>query len=98
VIPRALRAAARDDLEIADVIHGAAFFNWANRLMLSLGVPWRRPGPDRPQPIPVDRVAVGTYHEHRLISPGDRRWFEIRSSRSGVAPAFRLQIQGGWRA
>ncbi len=28
-----------DDLEIADVIHGAAFFNWANRLMLSLGEP-----------------------------------------------------------
>ena len=28
-----------DDLEIADVVHGAAFFNWANRLMLSLGRP-----------------------------------------------------------
>jgi alkylhydroperoxidase family enzyme len=28
-----------DELEIADVIHGAAFFNWANRLMLSLGEP-----------------------------------------------------------
>jgi alkylhydroperoxidase domain protein len=34
-----LRAAGLDDLEIADVIHGAAFFNWANRLMLSLGEP-----------------------------------------------------------
>lgn len=34
-----LRAAGLDDLEIADVIHGAAFFNWANRLMLSLGRP-----------------------------------------------------------
>lgn len=32
-----LRAAGLDDLEIADVIHGAAFFNWANRLMLSIG-------------------------------------------------------------
>jgi len=28
-----------DDLAIADVIHAASFFNWANRLMLSLGVP-----------------------------------------------------------
>ncbi|MDZ4357756.1 MAG: alkylhydroperoxidase domain protein, partial [Variovorax sp.] len=27
------------DLAIADVVHGAAFFNWANRLMLSLGEP-----------------------------------------------------------
>jgi alkylhydroperoxidase domain protein len=34
-----LRAAGLDDLAISDVIHGAAFFNWANRLMLSLGVP-----------------------------------------------------------
>ncbi|MEZ3159007.1 alkylhydroperoxidase domain protein [Microbacterium sp. BWT-B31] len=34
-----LRAAGLDDLEVADVIHGAAFFNWANRLMLSLGRP-----------------------------------------------------------
>jgi alkylhydroperoxidase domain protein len=34
-----LRAVGLDDLQIADVIHGAAFFNWANRLMLSLGVP-----------------------------------------------------------
>lgn len=34
-----LRAAGLDDLQIADVIHSAAFFNWANRLMLSLGVP-----------------------------------------------------------
>ena len=32
-----LREAGLDDLEIADVVHGAAFFNWANRLMLSLG-------------------------------------------------------------
>jgi alkylhydroperoxidase domain protein len=32
-----LRAVGLDDLEIADVIHGAAFFNWANRLMLSIG-------------------------------------------------------------
>lgn len=35
----ALRAVGLDDLEIADVIHGAAFFNWANRLMLSIGRP-----------------------------------------------------------
>ena len=36
---RQLRAAGFDDLAIADAIHGAAFFNWANRLMLSLGEP-----------------------------------------------------------
>jgi len=34
-----LREVGLDDLAIADVIHGAAFFNWANRLMLSLGEP-----------------------------------------------------------
>ncbi|MFD7872303.1 alkylhydroperoxidase domain protein [Microbacterium sp. NPDC059771] len=34
-----LRSAGLDDGEIADVVHGAAFFNWANRLMLSLGRP-----------------------------------------------------------
>jgi len=34
-----LRRAGLDDLEIADVIHASAFFNWANRLMLSLGEP-----------------------------------------------------------
>lgn len=34
-----LRAVGLDDLDIADVIHAAAFFNWANRLMLSLGEP-----------------------------------------------------------
>ena len=34
-----LRAAGLTDLDIADVIHAAAFFNWANRLMLSLGEP-----------------------------------------------------------
>ncbi len=32
-----LRAAGLDDLDIADVVHSASFFNWANRLMLSLG-------------------------------------------------------------
>jgi alkylhydroperoxidase domain protein len=36
---RALRAVGLDDLEIVDVINGAAFFNWANRLMLSIGEP-----------------------------------------------------------
>ena len=34
-----LRRSGLDDLAIADVIHSAAFFNWANRLMLSLGEP-----------------------------------------------------------
>lgn len=34
-----LREAGLDDAEVADVIHAAAFFNWANRLMLSLGEP-----------------------------------------------------------
>jgi alkylhydroperoxidase domain protein len=36
---RRLREAGLDDLAISDAIHGAAFFNWANRLMLSLGEP-----------------------------------------------------------
>ena len=35
----ALRAAGLGDPEIVDIINGAAFFNWANRLMLSLGEP-----------------------------------------------------------
>ncbi|SFS18014.1 alkylhydroperoxidase domain protein, Avi_7169 family [Agrococcus baldri] len=34
-----LRAAGLDDAGILDQISGAAFFNWANRLMLSLGEP-----------------------------------------------------------
>ena len=34
-----LRAAGLDDRDIVDVINGSAFFNWANRLMLSLGEP-----------------------------------------------------------
>lgn len=34
-----LRAAGLDDAAIVDAIAGAAFFNWANRLMLSLGEP-----------------------------------------------------------
>jgi alkylhydroperoxidase domain protein len=34
-----LRDAGLADADIVDVIHGAAFFNWANRLMLSLGEP-----------------------------------------------------------
>ena len=34
-----LRRARLDDAEIVDVINGASFFNWANRLMLSLGEP-----------------------------------------------------------
>jgi len=35
----ALREVGLDDAEIVDVINAAAFFNWANRLMLSLGEP-----------------------------------------------------------
>lgn len=34
-----LRAAGLSQDEIYDVVHGAAFFNWANRLMLSIGEP-----------------------------------------------------------
>jgi alkylhydroperoxidase domain protein len=34
-----LAKAGLDDLAILDVIGAASFFNWANRLMLSLGVP-----------------------------------------------------------
>jgi alkylhydroperoxidase domain protein len=34
-----LRATGMDDLAIADAIQATAFFNWANRLMLSLGEP-----------------------------------------------------------
>lgn len=35
----ALRSAGFDEQAVSDVIHSAAFFNWANRLMLSLGEP-----------------------------------------------------------
>lgn len=35
----ALRATGLDDQAVVDVIQSAAFFNWANRLMLSLGEP-----------------------------------------------------------
>ena len=34
-----LRRAGLDELAIVDVINAASFFNWANRLMLSLGEP-----------------------------------------------------------
>lgn len=34
-----LRKAGLDDRALADLINAASFFNWANRLMLSLGVP-----------------------------------------------------------
>lgn len=34
-----LRRAGLNDLAISDLIHATAFFNWANRLMLSLGEP-----------------------------------------------------------
>jgi alkylhydroperoxidase domain protein/CMD domain protein len=36
-----LRALGLDDLEILDAIQSAAFFGWANRLMLTLGEPQR---------------------------------------------------------
>lgn len=36
---RALREVGLGDAEIIDVVNGAAFFNWANRLMLSIGEP-----------------------------------------------------------
>ncbi|MGW5685968.1 alkylhydroperoxidase domain protein [Nonomuraea sp. NPDC003754] len=35
----ALREQGLDDLAISDALHATAFFNWANRLMLSLGEP-----------------------------------------------------------
>ena len=35
----ALREQGLDDFAIADLIQAAAFFNWANRLMLSIGEP-----------------------------------------------------------
>lgn len=38
----ALEDQGLDPLAIADLIHAAAFFNWANRLMLSLGEPVAR--------------------------------------------------------
>ena len=34
-----LRKVGLDDAAIADLISAASFFNWANRLMLSLGEP-----------------------------------------------------------
>ncbi|HXJ79074.1 MAG TPA: alkylhydroperoxidase domain protein [Candidatus Methylomirabilis sp.] len=45
-----LRQVGLDDLAISDVIHAAAFFNWANRLMLSLGEP--AAPPDVPSAAP----------------------------------------------
>jgi len=38
-----LRGVGLDDAAIADLIGAASFFNWANRLMLSLGVPATQP-------------------------------------------------------
>ena len=34
-----LRRVGLDDAEIVDLINSSAFFNWANRLMMSLGEP-----------------------------------------------------------
>ena len=39
-----LRKVGLDDAAIADLIGAASFFNWANRLMLSLGVPATQAG------------------------------------------------------
>ena len=39
----ALRGVGLDDWAIVDVINAASFFNWANRLMLSLGEPAAQP-------------------------------------------------------
>jgi uncharacterized peroxidase-related enzyme len=36
-----LRNLGLDDLELLDAVQAAAFFAWANRLMLSLGQPIR---------------------------------------------------------
>jgi alkylhydroperoxidase domain protein len=38
-----LRRVGLDDADIVDVINSAAFFNWANRLMLSIGEPAMAP-------------------------------------------------------
>lgn len=38
-----LRKVGLDDAAIADLIGAASFFNWANRLLLSLGVPATQP-------------------------------------------------------
>ncbi|MDO8975488.1 alkylhydroperoxidase domain protein [Reyranella sp.] len=38
-----LRKVGLDDAAIADLVGAASFFNWANRLMLSLGVPATQP-------------------------------------------------------
>lgn len=35
----ALKRQGLDDLDVADLLHASAYFNWANRLMLSLGEP-----------------------------------------------------------
>ncbi|ACI52071.1 uncharacterized peroxidase-related enzyme [Gluconacetobacter diazotrophicus PA1 5] len=43
----ALREAGFDDAAILDLINSASFFNWANRLMLSLGFPSGKTGSDR---------------------------------------------------
>ncbi|MFN4098719.1 MAG: alkylhydroperoxidase domain protein [Pararhodobacter sp.] len=40
---RALRDAGMDDQAIADAIYAISFFNWANRLMLSLGPTLKQP-------------------------------------------------------
>ncbi|GAA5152064.1 alkylhydroperoxidase domain protein [Microbacterium pseudoresistens] len=45
-----LRTAGFDDAEILDIISSAAFFHWANRLMLSLGEPEAPTRPVRDEP------------------------------------------------
>ncbi len=44
---QALRDAGLSDLEVLDMLHSAALFGWANRLMLNLGVEiWPQPPPE----------------------------------------------------
>ena len=63
-----LRAVGLDDLAISDLLHAAAFFNWANRLMLSLG-----------EPTPPDgnrathRQTASAQHARRTAQPLQRK-------------------------
>jgi alkylhydroperoxidase domain protein len=56
-----LRDAGFDDAEILDVLGGAAFFHWANRLMLSLGEP----------EVPARRAAPAAAADPAAANPGD---------------------------
>ena len=84
-----LEASGLDDLAISDVVHSAAFFKWANRLMLSLGEPT--------PPAKGLRVVVPLIREARdaeafLPSKGLRR---DRAAEVGVAnPRIPAQVLG----